>query len=83
MAAARYTAAAIADWIAQHSPGARAADANCARAKLLRRGQEDFRRRKKLNVRDFGNDPDALKLAFFPAACGRKGQQILIIEMVL
>src|SRR5260370_21257502 len=51
-------------------------------SKLLGWGQEDFRGRQELYVGDFCGYPDALELAFFAAAPGLKGEQILIVEVL-
>jgi hypothetical protein len=50
---------------------------------LLGWWQENFGRRQELYVRNFCNDAYALKLAFFSAAGGWEGQEILIVEVLV
>ncbi len=46
----------------------------------LHRGQKSLRRRQKLNVRQFGCNPDALETSFWSAA-GFERQQVLVAEV--
>src|SRR5258707_15729565 len=55
---------------------------DCARAKLLRRRQENFGRRQELHVLNFGNYSHTLKLPFLAASWGTKSQQILIVKVL-
>src|SRR5438046_451975 len=53
-----------------------------ARAKLLRRRQENFGRRQELHVLNFGNYSHALKLPVLAGGWGTKSQQILIVKVL-
>jgi hypothetical protein len=50
---------------------------------LLRRRQKDFGRREKLDAGNFGYDSHAFEFALLSATPTFKGQQILIVEMLL